>query len=464
MNLKKAFFPHKQGSDAVKKWLILVVLIAAVGGGLYYWLGPRGTQSLSERTLTFADVRRTTIRDIVSATGLVEPRETVVVSAESPGTVVRLLARVGDTVKDGAELAHLDDRKIVLKMEEAKNAIQLADAAISLADATLAKAHASKNAAEKSWQTQKELQKAGPGFRTERELAEAYYDAAVAGVKEAKAGVEAAHAKKLAAITAHKEAELVHKMSRIKVPELYQGLRGPDIREFLILERKAYEGQMVGPQSGPLFTLAGSLERVEVHAQVAEGDVNKIRRELKALFKISNYEDQDTDFVDGEVTQIRPLATNIKGAVYYDAVIEVKNRKDPVTKDWLLRPGMTVSLDIVRHEHVNAWRMPVGALNFTMEHAYQDAAARAHVAAWKQRPDFADWRALWVWDGGTQKARPIFARINAKPGEIALKDAEGNEILEWEAGKEPTGPLRVIIGAPPARPPGILDQPANLKI
>ena len=33
-----------------------------------------------------------------------------------------------------------------------------------------------------------------------------------------------------------------------------------------------------------------------------------------------------------------------------------------------------------------------------------------------------------------------------------------------EQGKTPTGPLRVIIGAPPARPPGFFDQPANVKI
>ena len=42
--------------------------------------------------------------------------------------------------------------------------------------------------------------------------------------------------------------------------------------------------------------------------------------------------------------------------------------------------------------------------------------------------------------------------------------SEGNEVIEWEPGKEPTRPLRVIIKAPPARPPGFFDQPANVKI
>lgn len=447
----------------MKKGLFFVALIVAVGGGLYYWWTVAGVQPLTEKTLTFADVRRATIRDLISATGLVEPREIVFVSSEAPGTVVRLSGRVGDTVTDGDELAQLDDRKIVLKLEEAKNGIQLANAAVLQAQAGLAQANANKDAAERSWKIQKDLANAG-GFRTDREQAEAQYYAAVAGVKLADAGIEAAQAKKLAAATAFKEVELGHKMTRIKVPDLYRPLRDSGKRVFLVLERKTHEGQMVGPQSGPLFTLAGSLDVVEVHAQVAEGDVNKVRTKLRALFKVTNFDDQDSEFEDGVVKEIRPLASSIKGAVYYDAVITVKNRKDPTTNDWQLRPGMTVSIDIVRHERVNAWRVPVGALNFKLEEAYQDAAARARVAAWKQRPDEADWRALWIWDAQAQRAQPVFVRIVARPGEVALKDAEGNEILEWEPGKEPTGSVKVIIGAPLSRPPSFLDQPANVKL
>ena len=222
---------------------------------------------------------------------------------------------------------------------------------------------------------------------------------------------------------------------------------------------------MVGPQSGPLFTLAGSLDVVEVHAQVAEGDINKIKTRLKAFFKVTNFDDQDSDFDDGVVKEIRPLASTIKGAVYYDAVIEVKNRKDPKTDEWQLRPGMTVSIDIVRHERVNVWRVPIGALNFTLEEAYHSDAAKAHIAEWKKRADEKDWRPLWVWNEATHRPEPIFIRVGGKKdGEVGLKDSEGNEILEWEPGKQPAGNLRVIIKAPPARPPGFFDQPANVKI
>ncbi|MBI1831124.1 MAG: hypothetical protein HYR84_06710, partial [Planctomycetes bacterium] len=74
-----------------------------------------------------------------------------------------------------------------------------------------------------------------------------------------------------------------------------------------------------------------------------------------------------------------------------------------------------------------------------------------------------DWFTLWTWDDANRQALPVFVRIGAKAGEVGLRDADGNEILEWE-GTPPTGPLRIIIDAPPARPPGFFDQPANVKI
>src|SRR5262249_4476253 len=110
---------------------------------------------------------------------------------------------------------------------------------------------------------------------------------------------------------------LAHKLTHIKVPEpLVHTLAK---REFLILERKVQEGQLVGPQSGPLFVLAGSLQAVEVHAQVAEGYINKVRRGLEVLFTVSTYADEEVEF-RGVVKEIRPQATNLKGAVYYDTI------------------------------------------------------------------------------------------------------------------------------------------------
>lgn len=450
----------------MKKWLIPLLLVALAACGAYFWWGLTGVQALQEKSLKFDTITQTTIRDTISATGMVEPREIIIVSSEMPGTILLIATKektslplnVGDIVYEGMELAQLDARRSDLKVKEADAGIELAKSAVLQAQAALTQANAAKIAADRQLQSQKDLEKAG-GFRTEREQAEAQVKAAIAGIEVANAGIEVAKAKQQAAETARKEALLARDMAYIKVP----GKAGKDARPFLILDRKVNVGQMVGPQSGPLFTLAGSLDVVEVHAQVVEGDRNKIREGLPALFKIGNYDDEDGE-LKGFIKRISPLSSTIKGAVYYDAVIEVHNRKDPKTKDWQLHPGMTVPIDIVRHEHAKAWRVPSTALNFKLEAAYQSDAAKAHIAKWQERPDRGDWQVVWTWDSAARQAQPVFIRIGARAGEVALKDAEGNEILEWEPGKEPTGDLRVIIGAPPARPPGFFDQPANVKI
>jgi multidrug efflux pump subunit AcrA (membrane-fusion protein) len=447
----------------MKKWFFFLLLLSAAAGGAYYWFGPRGTQALNEKTLTFSEVRRTDMRDVVGATGLVEPREISVVSSKTPGIVTRIVGQVGDTVVEGAELAFLDERQIELKIEEAKNGIQLTNAALLHAQASVAQANAAKDAAAAYLDVQTQLAKTA-GLRTEREQAEAQHKAALAGVKVAEAGIEMAKAKALAAQTALQEAQLVRDMARIRVPGESIQLPGAAKRAFLILDRKLHEGQTVGPQTGPVYTLAGALDVVELHAQIAEGDINKVRAGLSAIFKVANYSDEDVEFV-GTVTRKHWQANSIKGAVYYDTVIEVKNRKDPTTNEWLLRPGMTVSVDIVRLERKNVWRVPIDAMNFKLEEAYQTEAVRSQLAQWKQRPDAHDWFPLWTWDSANQTPRPMFVRINsAKKEEFGLKDAEGIEVLEWEPGMEPAASLRVISGAPPARAPGLLDQQANVKL
>jgi macrolide-specific efflux system membrane fusion protein len=448
----------------MKKPLVLALVLAAALAGLgAWWAWPRH-RTLGEKSLTFASVQVATLRDVVSATGLVEPREVVFVGSAVPGTVTRLVARANDVVPEGAELGQLDDRKILLKVDEARNGVKVADAALAQARAAFSQAKASHDAALVNLKVQGDLASKG-GFRSDRDQAEAQAQAAAAGVEAARAGIAMTQAKLQAAGTQLQDAQLAHKLTRIKVPEPIDASSAR--REFFVLERKVQEGQLVGPQSGPLFVLAGNLHAVEVHAQVAEGDVNKVHKGLQALFTVTTYADEDVEF-RGVVRDIRPLATNIKGAVYYATIIDVANQKDSVTGEWRLRPGMTLSLDIVRREHKDVWRVPVGAMNFHMDDAYLDDATRARLAEWQQRADAGDWQPLWLWHAAAGRPEPVFVRIGGvgKHGEAGLKDSDGNEVLEWEPGKEPSrqNPPRVIIAAPPAQAPGFFDQPAPIKV
>jgi multidrug efflux pump subunit AcrA (membrane-fusion protein) len=436
--------------QVVKKILLFLLFSGAALAGILLWFFFARGDALSEKNLTFATIQQGTMVDVVSATGIVEAPEILVVNADMPGVIKAIRARVNEIVMEGEILATLEDNRILLKVEEAANGV-------GMAKAGLAQAEAAREASLIGLKTQIDLESKG-GFRSEREQAQAQ-------AKAADAGVQAAEARLRAAETSLKEAKLALNQTFIKVPDRSGSAHSK--REFLVLERKAVVGQTVGPQGTPLFTLAPDLAHMEIHAQIGEGDNNKIKAGLTAVFTLNGYNDEVLEF-EGTLKEVRPLGVNIKGAVYYPAIIDVRNRKDPNTSQWQLRPGMTVSVDIVRYEHKNVWKVPSAALNFTLEDAYLTDAARAHLAEWKARPDYDQWRAVWTWDATERKPWPLWIRIGGlKNGAAGLKDSEGNEILEWEPGREPTTahpPPRVIIAAPPARSPGFFNQPVPIKV
>jgi hypothetical protein len=126
---------------------------------------------------------------------------------------------------------------------------------------------------------------------------------------------------------------------------------------------------------------------------------------------------------------------------------------------------MTASIDIVRREHKDVWKVPAKALNFKPDDGYLTAAITARLDEWKLRPDSGDWVTVWTWNETNHSMWPMFLRIlgNGGGGESGLKDSEGNEVLEWE-GTPPSVAPRLIIKAPPARRPGIFEGSGGLKV
>jgi multidrug efflux pump subunit AcrA (membrane-fusion protein) len=168
----------------VKKLLLSILLVGAALLGIGAWAYFPRTYVLGEQQLKFTHVQRGTLRDAVSATGRLEPRETIAVPTEAPGIVLALLARPNDVVRAGALLARLDDRKARLDMDEAANGLEAAKAG-------LAQALAVKKGADLELRFQTELEKKG-GFRSERDKAQVQVEAAEAGIAAAQQRQQAA--------------------------------------------------------------------------------------------------------------------------------------------------------------------------------------------------------------------------------------------------------------------------------
>jgi HlyD family secretion protein len=461
----------------VKKLLIVFILIGASLAGVVYWLNAPRRIHIREELFNWASVSKGQIQESVSATGSVKPKDLVVLTSEGTGTVQAVLVDVNGIVKEGETLVKLDNRLAQLKVEQAEIGVQTAQAALEQTSAL-------QNAAEKALKYQRDLEKSG--FRKDLEKAEIELEAA-------KASVRLADAKLQNATNQHKQAQYTLQLTELKVPiqpgELSAATPSvqpvwvstgakkvsdtlfPQVtkkREFLVLERNVKIGQLVGPMTpAPLFVLAGNLSRMEVHTEIVEGDIGRVKPAQLVRFSISSYDDPDLKFV-GTVREIMPTPNNVKGAVYYNAVIDVINQKNVDTGEWRLLPGMTASVDIVVQKRESAWRVPLAALNVRMDDAYLTQAAAERLSEWERRLDAGDWRPVWTWQASHERVWPVFVRLKYSAKNVkGLQNGEFHQVLEWEPGAEPnpTGPdLRVITGAPPAHEPGLLERPAPFKM
>jgi HlyD family secretion protein len=439
----------------MKKLLILLVLLMLGLAAGAWWFSPSRRES-GEPSFSLAAAEYGTLVETVSATAALQPQEVFPVGTESAGKVVEVDADFNQMVSEGDLLLRLDDRA-------ARHKLRQADTAVELAKASVEQARAQQEAAEK---TVARLRKLSDDVSLRKDL-----DAAEAQLKAAKATVDVAEVRVREAEDGRSLAELGVQLTRVHVPVIAkpsgskesapglgslaaEGTPPQTRRKFIVLDRKVELNQQVGPPaSGQLFVLGGDLAKMQALAQVAEGDVGRVRRGQTAEFTVSAYGD-DVLFA-GKVADVRLLPTSDRGAIFYRVVIDVANRRDPATDDWQLRPGMTASVDVVVRRHEIVWKVPLSALNFQLPDEYQSDAARQKVKQWQGRKDADQWKTVWVL-GGDRKPSPLFVRLGPNSGEEAgIHDTQFDEVLQWDPdlrpAPDPKNPPQFIIGAPPSK-------------
>jgi HlyD family secretion protein len=445
----------------VKKLLaVLTLIVAAIAGGAY-WFGHAHSGLTGEEAYTLAATQHGVLTETISATGLLQPHEVVAVGSELSGRVVEIYpgADVNKVVEEGAPLLRLDDRKASIELEQARIAVHLAQANIEAAQAA-------RDAANLRVKRLNALP-AEVGERRQVDEAEMQLKAAEATVAAAKVRVEEAQ-------NAVKLAQLGQDLTIVRArSEPHDGVRSASQKpHFTILDRKVVLGQLIGPPaSAQLFTLASDLGQMHVHAQVSENDIGKMRVGLEAVFSVYAYSEEDGKF-KGKVVEIRPMPTNLHGAVFYDMLIEFANERDSKTDEWKLRPGMTAAVDVILRRHLDVWKVPNAALGFPLDEFYQSEEAKEKLARWQQKNSNDEWRHVWIRDA-QGKPWPIFVRTGGKNavGETGITDGQLTEVLEWDPdlkGKlDPKTPATfpmVITGAPPVTKKGFFDQTPNVRV
>lgn len=319
----------KRGVKLLIAFIVLLLMAAAVIYGVKY---------SSKETISYVTVPLT-VQDLttsVSATGNLEPTNTVDVGIEVSGTVNAVLVDYNDHVRTGQPMARLDTTKLNAIVTSSKANWMKSKANAQSAEAALENAHIEHDRLHKMYASTQ------GNYPSRKEL-----QSAATTLQQAKASLAAA------------KAQIEQSYAQLKSDEdnLRKALVVSPI-DGIVLARKVEPGQTVvaSMQTPVLFTLAEDLTKMRVIVSVDEADIGGVKEHQKVRFTVDAYPDRE---FEGEVTQLRLNSAIVNGVVTYEAVVEVHNN------DLLLRPGMTASASIITDTLKKVTLIPNAALRFT---------------------------------------------------------------------------------------------------
>jgi HlyD family secretion protein len=259
-----------------------------------------------------------TIREVVTATGSLNPTMLVEVGTEVSGKIEKLYKDFNDTVKKGELLAKLDTEILTANLESAK--------------ADVNKATIVRDDAKMEYENSKTLYEKGMGSQYEME-------------------------KKL---YTYQQAEQNLATAILKLKTAQKNLQNASITSPIngvVVSREVSEGQTVAAtmSSPTLFKIANNLDIMEITAVVDEADIGKVRVGMPVEFTVDAYPEEQ---FYGTVNQIRIKSIVEQNVVSYHVIIDTDN---PEHK---LLPGMTTNVTIIIQSKEDVMRIPVTATRF----------------------------------------------------------------------------------------------------
>ena len=351
-------------------WLIiLAIAVVAIAAICIVKATKSANKELVIRTHVVSEY---TVENTVTATGTIEPVETVEVGTQVSGKVEKIYVDFNDVVKKGQLMAELDKQTLNQSLSRAKASLTSAESQLTYAKLT--------------YERTKQLYEANAATLAAYQEAQNSYTQAQMSKRNAQASYDQA-------------------LVDLGYAEIYSPIDG------IVLDRAVEVGQTVAASfSTPtLFTLANDLTKMRVEADVDEADIGQVKEGQRVTFTVDAYMD---DVFEGTVNQIRMKPTTTSNVVTYTVIIGAPN---PEQK---LFPGMTASVTIVTEEETGM-AVPAEAFNFTPDEQVMKAMSKPEKPE-GQRPEppqgempkmdggtSSGHSMVWIKQGGNIMPRPV---------------------------------------------------------
>ena len=350
---------------------IVVVLGAVVAANVLYKREP----GLS---VTVEALRARDLEAFVSASGKIQPKRQVNISANQMGRVTRLAVQEGDRVKAGQFLLEIDPRSLESQLQRGEAMVAAAKSSLERARSSVEQAKSSLELAKQTLARQQELWK--EGLTTRQELERAQTDLALreADYKANQQEIQTSEQR-----IKQEEASLAstqHNLTEVIISSPMDGI---------VVRRNIEEGEtaVVGTMNNAgsqLLTIA-DMSQLEAEVEVDETDIPTVMLGQQARVMIDAVPDRT---FRGHITEIgnSPIQgssqTTGRQATNFKVVITLDEQVPDV------RPGFTCTAEIVTATRKAVVSVPIQALTVReMQFDPQGQMVREQTTGRRRRPN-----------------------------------------------------------------------------
>jgi len=373
---------------------ILLVAAAVVAANLWFNRGP-------VVAVTVESIKARDLEAIVSASGKIQPKRLVNISADTPGRVVDLAVNEGDRVARGQFLLQIDPKSLRTRVDSGTASLQAAQVSLEQLRQSVETARAQLDQAQKNlarqrdlWSqqltTRESLEKAENDLRvaesSQRER-ERQADAQSARIDQERAGLESAR----------------YDLSKVRIESPIDGI---------VTRRNIQEGEtaVIGTMNNAgtvLLTLA-DMSVIQAEVEVDETNIPRVQLGQTAKISIDALPDKTFKWHVTEIgnSPIQTAATGTTKATNFKVVVVAD---EPIPE---VRPGFTSTADITTATRQQATSVPIPAV------AVRELVYDANGQIVKQPKDKRRRR------GAASSVEPVAAAAELKPGETR-KETEG---------------------------------------
>lgn len=273
------------------KWVVLLVLLGAAGGGAWYWLNRE--RPVEVEVVAVTERAAGTQASVLNASGYVTARRRATVSSKVTGKVIEVNVEEGMAVREGQVLARLDDSTLRASIALARAQLEAARQAVPEIDVRLAEARV-------NLRRQDQLMKDGLTTLSAIDQAQAEVNSLIARLASMREQINVAHSQVALQQTAIDDMVIRAPFSGVAI------------------SKDAQPGEMVSPVSaGGGFTRTGistivDMRSLEIEVDVNESYINRVSAGQPVSAVLDAYPDWQ---IPAKVIAVVPTADRQKATV-----------------------------------------------------------------------------------------------------------------------------------------------------